>query len=164
MRRVMAAHVLWVHLPGRRNIGPDGSKFNLTQVLSHVRLPAAAFRPAMESWPTSRPPGSRMEDQALALERVRQRQETPFMLTNPKKTEMLDELRVMLRDVLTLRGEGVPFARLARAHGYIDGYMRAMLEAKIVAQRELLVLVSEERARALGPATRELEADATAVA
>ena len=86
------------------------------------------------------------------------------MLTNTSKAEMLDELRNMLRDVLALRAEGVAYARLARAHGYIDGYMRALIETGIADQKELLSLVSQERSRALGPGTRRLEAEATAVA
>ena len=95
---------------------------------------------------------------------TRVRQETVDMLTNTSKAEMLDQLRTMLRDVLALRADGVAYARLARAHGYIDGYMRVLLEAGIAQQRELLVLIAEERARAAGPSTRALEADATAVA
>ena len=76
------------------------------------------------------------------------------MPTNTTKCEMLDNLRAMLRDVFQLRTDGVAYAKLARAHGYVDGYMRVMLEAGIATKKELLVLVSEERSRSLGGGTR----------
>jgi hypothetical protein len=77
---------------------------------------------------------------------------------------MLENLRVMLRDVFRLRAEGASYARLARAHGYLDGYMRVLLESGIAEQDELLALVSRERLNVDGPATRELEPDNAAVA
>ena len=70
------------------------------------------------------------------------------------KSEMLSELATMLRDVFVARTEGAAYARLARAHGYVDGYMRAMMEAGVVSKEELLRLVAEERTVAMGPATR----------
>lgn len=48
------------------------------------------------------------------------------------KAEMMAELRTMLRDVFAARSEGAAYARLARAHGYVDGYMRAMMEAGVI--------------------------------
>lgn len=72
------------------------------------------------------------------------------------KAEMLDTLRTMLRDVFRLRNDGVTYARLARAHGYVDGYMRALLESNVCDKSELLALVAEERARVDGPATGEV--------
>lgn len=73
------------------------------------------------------------------------------------KAEMLDNLRAMLRDVFKLRSDGVAYARLARAHGYVDGYMRVLLETGIADKQELLALVAEERVRADGPATVSLD-------
>jgi hypothetical protein len=72
------------------------------------------------------------------------------------KAEMLDNLRAMLRDVFRLRSDGVAYARLARAHGYVDGYMRVLLETGIAEKQELLALVAEERVLADGPATVSL--------
>jgi hypothetical protein len=83
-------------------------------------------------------------------------------MAKSSKAEMLDNLREMLRDVFRLRGEGVAYARLARAHGYVDGYMRALLETQLVEKRELLALVAEERTRADGPATAPLRVDEAA--
>jgi hypothetical protein len=87
-----------------------------------------------------------------------------MLRTKTNKGEMLDNLRVMLRDVFQLRTNGAAYARLARAHGYIDGYMRVLLETGLSDRRELLALVAEERERVSGPATQEMESKAFAVA
>jgi hypothetical protein len=46
--------------------------------------------------------------------------------------ELKDTLRGMLRDMLQARFEGGRYADLARAHGYADGYMRALLDTGLV--------------------------------
>lgn len=69
------------------------------------------------------------------------------------KNEMLAELRTMLGDVFAAKSDGASYGRLARAHGYVDGYMRAMMESGVVSKDELLKLVAAERERAHGPAT-----------
>lgn len=76
------------------------------------------------------------------------------------KAEMLLELRQMLSDVFTARAEGGVYGRMARAHGYADGYMRALLEGGHATKTELLQLVAEEREKAFGPATRPWGGDA----
>lgn len=65
------------------------------------------------------------------------------------KDELTRTLRGLLRDVMTARFEGGAYGKLARANGYADGYMRALLDAGIVDQRELLTLVGNERQRFL---------------
>ena len=62
----------------------------------------------------------------------------------------------MLRDVFAARASGTSYARMARAHGYVDGYMKAILEQGLASKDELLKLVAEERSRIDGPATRTL--------
>ena len=62
------------------------------------------------------------------------------------KAAMLDNLRTMLRD-----------ARLSRAHGYVDGYMRALIETGAATQKELLEVVSAERVTVDGPATSDVK-------
>jgi hypothetical protein len=69
---------------------------------------------------------------------------------------MREELRKMLRDVFAARAQGTTYARMARAHGYVDGYMRAILEQGLASKEELLRLVAEERSRIDGPAMRTL--------
>ena len=78
------------------------------------------------------------------------------------KSEMLDTLRILLRDVFKLHREGVAYARLARAHGYADGYMRVLIDAGYADKEELLELVARERAAAEGPATAFVRSDAAA--
>jgi hypothetical protein len=73
------------------------------------------------------------------------------------KTEVLSELQTMLRDLLAAAAAGAGRARIARAHGYVDGYMRALLDLGVADQAELLQLVASERERVSGPAVRVLD-------
>jgi hypothetical protein len=74
------------------------------------------------------------------------------------KDELKDALRRLLRDVLEARFKGGNYGKLARAHGYADGYMRAMLDAGIVERGELLKLVCTERQRFVEEAPRTVVA------
>jgi hypothetical protein len=73
------------------------------------------------------------------------------------KGEIVAELRTMLRDVLAVSAAGTRYARIARAHGYVDGYMRALLDLDVVTRAELLAVVTAERERAGGPALGVLD-------
>ncbi len=55
--------------------------------------------------------------------------------------------------MLRLRSEGAAYAKLARAQGFVDGYMRVLLEAGIADHKALLALVGDERRSFDGPAT-----------
>jgi hypothetical protein len=74
------------------------------------------------------------------------------------KAEVMVELRRMLGDVMAASAAGATHARFARAHGYVDGYMRALLDLGCATQPELLEVVATERERSRGPALRSLEA------
>jgi hypothetical protein len=63
------------------------------------------------------------------------------------KTEIILEVRSMLADVFAAEASGEVYERLARAHGYVDGYMRALIELGVVGKDELLELVTLERER-----------------
>jgi len=76
------------------------------------------------------------------------------------KSELLQNLRGMVRDMLRLRSEGGAYAKLARAHGYVDGYMRVLLETGVADHKELLALVADERRRHEGPATAVVQGEA----
>ncbi|MBM4373640.1 MAG: hypothetical protein FJ095_01035 [Deltaproteobacteria bacterium] len=78
------------------------------------------------------------------------------------KVEMLIELRKMLHDVFVARATGASHPKMTRAHGYVDGYMRALLESGAATKDELLALVAEERAVVSGPATEAVEVDTAA--
>jgi hypothetical protein len=73
------------------------------------------------------------------------------------KLEIMADLRTMLRDVFLAKSAGENYARLSRAHGYVDGYMRALLETGTVSKEELLAVVAAEREQVSGPAVRALE-------
>jgi hypothetical protein len=77
--------------------------------------------------------------------------------------EMISELRTMLRDMLAASASGTGGVRLARAHGYVDGYMRAMLDQGVATRAELLAIVGTEREHFAGPALRVMDPDARAV-
>jgi hypothetical protein len=63
------------------------------------------------------------------------------------KMQLVETLRGMLRENMESRFAGGSYAKLARANGYTDGFMAALLDAGIFEQRELLQIVTEERNR-----------------
>ena len=79
-------------------------------------------------------------------------------MRSQKKAD-LTELQRLLHDAFVARQRGESHPRLARAQGYVDGYMRALLESGQATKQELLELVAAERARVSGPATREMALD-----
>jgi hypothetical protein len=72
------------------------------------------------------------------------------------KADVIAELQALLHELFVARSEGVSYPRIARAHGYVDGLMRGLIESGLVTKAELLTLVAAERARVSGPATREV--------
>lgn len=80
------------------------------------------------------------------------------------KAEMLAELETMLHDIFAARTSGTNYPRMARAHGYVDGYMRALLDSGMASKEELLQLVASKRVQVDGPATREVRLDEVAAA
>ena len=68
--------------------------------------------------------------------------------------ELLDHLRALLREAFLLRKHGAVYAKIARAHGYADGYMRMLTESGLADTRTLLALVAEVRESVDGPATQ----------
>ncbi len=78
------------------------------------------------------------------------------------REESLNTLRKILRDLFNARYQGGAGTVIARAQGYADGFMAAMLRARLVTQRELLMLIAEERARVAGPAMATVTVEAAA--
>jgi hypothetical protein len=54
-------------------------------------------------------------------------------------------LRGLVRKTIETRFSGANYATLAQARGYADGYMRALLDAELMDQKQLLELVNAER-------------------
>jgi hypothetical protein len=77
------------------------------------------------------------------------------------KDEVLEELRVMFRNVLAASTAGGSHARLSRARGSVDGYMRALLDLGVATREELLALIAAERELANGPAVGFVDAAET---
>ena len=73
------------------------------------------------------------------------------------KAELLSQLQTMLRDIFTAAAAGTSHARIARAHGYVDGFMRALLDTGAADHKELVALVAVERERVSGPAMRTID-------
>jgi hypothetical protein len=65
------------------------------------------------------------------------------------REKLLRALRDRLHEAFMARYQGSAYARIARATGYADGYMQALLDTGLVAEKEMLGLVGEERQRAL---------------
>ena len=59
--------------------------------------------------------------------------------------ELLDRVRALVADVTRARFEGAQYAKLARAHGYADGFMRALLDAGLVKRAALLETIGDAR-------------------
>jgi len=71
-------------------------------------------------------------------------------------TELVEQLRSLLKEAFLLRQQGAAYARIQRAHGYADGYMRMLMDSGMMDARSLLALVAEVRREVDGPATREV--------
>lgn len=69
------------------------------------------------------------------------------------KAEMLSAVEGMLKEAFLAKAEGASQPRLARAYGYADGYLKALLDAGLATQKELLVIVADVRTAISGPAT-----------
>ena len=62
------------------------------------------------------------------------------------RNELLSNLAAMLRDLFAQHQNGVEGIKINRAHGYVDGYMRVLVDGKFATKQELLRMVYEARA------------------
>jgi len=72
--------------------------------------------------------------------------------------EMIQRVQELVRHVTEARFEGALYAKLSRAHGYADGYMRALLDAGLVDHKTLLNAVSAARRDVVDAADERAEA------
>jgi hypothetical protein len=75
------------------------------------------------------------------------------------KTEMLSAVEGMLKEAFLAKAEGAAQPRLARAYGYADGYLKALLDAGLATQPELLEIVAGVRTAISGPPTQTRESN-----
>lgn len=61
------------------------------------------------------------------------------------REELLSRVAELIGQVTEARFAGTQYAKLARAHGYADGYMRALMDAALVDRETLLRVVGEAR-------------------
>lgn len=80
--------------------------------------------------------------------------------TPVSKDAMVTELKRLLTEAFEAQRRGALQSRLGRSYGYIDGYMRVMIDAGVASESELLELVTNERVRHSGPATKALSPSA----
>ncbi len=73
-------------------------------------------------------------------------------------SELKATLRRLVRKTIETRFSGAKYADLAQARGYADGYMRALLDAGLIDQNQLLELVSQERRRYVEEASGPFQA------
>lgn len=81
------------------------------------------------------------------------------MLKTKSEAELLDILRSLLRESFRLQSEGGSQPRLGQAVGYVDGYVRALIETGVADHATLLAVVRDVRAESRGAATRAVESD-----
>ena len=86
------------------------------------------------------------------------------MQSSKSQTELHDVLRSLLRDAMRLHAEGAAGSRLGQANGYVDGFIRALVEAGLSDQKTILGIVREVRGEVAGPATRAVERDSATLA
>jgi hypothetical protein len=65
------------------------------------------------------------------------------------KEQLVATLRIRLHEAFMARYQGAAYARIARATGWADGYLQAILDTGLAAEKELLQVVAEERQRAV---------------
>ena len=86
------------------------------------------------------------------------------MQSAKSQAELHDVLKGLLRDSMRLHAEGAPGSRLGQADGYVDGFIRAMVEAGLSDHATILAVVRETRREFAGPATRTVDSDSPTLA
>jgi hypothetical protein len=86
------------------------------------------------------------------------------MKSSKSQAELHDILRSLLRDSLRLHHEGAAGSRLGQADGYVDGFIRALVESGASDHAAILALVREVRREVAGPPTATAERDSETLA
>ena len=86
------------------------------------------------------------------------------MRESKSASELHEILKGLLRESMRLHADGASGQRLGRADGYVDGFVRALVESGISDHKTLLGVVSGVRRELGGPATAEVETDSATLA
>jgi hypothetical protein len=86
------------------------------------------------------------------------------MPSSKSQVELHEILKSLLRDSMRLHAEGAAGSRLGQADGYVDGFIRALVESGASDHASILKLVRDVRREVAGPATGAVETDAATLA
>ncbi len=86
------------------------------------------------------------------------------MQSAKSQAELHAVLKGLLRDSIRLHAEGAPGSRLGQADGYVDGFIRALVEAGLSDHATILAVIRDARREFAGPATRTVEGDSATLA
>lgn len=86
------------------------------------------------------------------------------MPSTKSKAELHEILRALLRESLRLKEQGANQPKLSLAQGYVDGFIRALVESGLSDHKALLEIVREVRGELGGPATGLVEKRASTLA
>lgn len=80
------------------------------------------------------------------------------------ESQLHEILKSLLRESMRLHADGASGARLGRADGYVDGFVRALVESGLSDQASILAIVRGVRREAGGAATGEVASDSATLA
>lgn len=83
------------------------------------------------------------------------------MRESKSASELHEILKGLLRESMRLHADGASGQRLGRADGYVDGFVRALVESGISDHASILAVVTSVRRELGGAPTGPLEADAS---
>ncbi|HTQ03708.1 MAG TPA: hypothetical protein VMI54_07615 [Polyangiaceae bacterium] len=86
------------------------------------------------------------------------------MQSAKSQAELHAVLKNLLRDSMRLHAEGAPGSRLGQADGYVDGFVRALVEAGLSDHASILAVIRDTRREFAGPATRAVDSDSSTLA
>jgi len=86
------------------------------------------------------------------------------MSSSKSQLELHEILKSLLRDSMRLHADGAPGSRLGQADGYVDGFIRALVESGLSDHALILALVRDVRREVAGPSTGAVEADGATLA
>ena len=85
-------------------------------------------------------------------------------VSSAKRDALLGTLGDLLRSSFQMRREGGQVSKMAHAQGYADGYVRALVDAGLVSERDVLGYIQIVRRGVDGPATQKISSDDAVVA
>jgi hypothetical protein len=86
------------------------------------------------------------------------------MSSSKSQLELHEILKSLLRDSMRLHADGAPGSRLGQADGYVDGFIRALVESGLSDHALILAVVRDVRREVAGPSTGAVTADGATLA